>query len=225
MAMTTYGVIKLLSRRFLVFYISFLWKKGWIPIRSFMGGGKGKTISRYYVDQFIQSHRVNIHGDVLEIGRNVYRAFIPEENVHSFSCLDILDYPDVDIVADIQYMPQVQDERFDSIICTQVLEHIPNPFLAVKELHRVMKPGGKLFLTVPFLNNLHMEPHDYWRFTEYSLAELLKSFESVEINNCGTVYHHILATLGVHSEDISMDQNAGQIKTSFPVIISAFAKK
>src|SRR5690606_2282864 len=132
----------------------------------------------YYVNQFVATYAHNIQGDVLEIGRSVYSDQFAA-NVRSYTCLDIEAFEDVDIVADIQDMKHVQDNAFDSILCTQVLEHVKNPFLAVGELHRVLKPGGKLFLTVPFLNNIHMEPHDYWRFTEYSIAHLLSSFADV----------------------------------------------
>lgn len=217
--------LKLFIRKTLISFLSIMWKMGLIPIRSDMGGGKGKTISRYFVECFIQDQRRILSGDILEIGRNVYKKYVPVENIQSYTCLDIEKYLDIDIVADIQNMPGVPDESYDSIICTQVLEHVPNPFLAINELHRVLKPGGRLFLTVPFLNNLHMVPHDYWRFTEFTLRELLQAFQDAKVQKYGNIYYHILATLGVTSDEVDMETSISKIETQFPVIIVANAKK
>jgi SAM-dependent methyltransferase len=217
--------IKYLAQKLLLVYISFLRSRDWFPIRGNMGNGIGKSMSRYYVEEFIQSNRNEISGDIIEIGRNIYRSVIPQENINTYRCLDLEEFPDVDIVADIQHMPQVQDKSFDTIICTQVLEHVPNPFLAINEIYRVLKPGGTLFLTVPFLNNLHMEPHDYWRFTEYSICVLLNSFADTKIINYGSTYYYILATMGLSSLEVDMSLRTADSEREFPIIISAVAKK
>lgn len=61
---------------------------------------------------------------------------------------------------------------FDSILCTQVLEHVYDHHGMMKEVHRVLKPGGHIILTVPFVWELHEEPYDFFRFTPHSLREL-----------------------------------------------------
>lgn len=63
---------------------------------------------------------------------------------------------------------------FDSLVCTEVLEHVPEPALALQEFVRVMRPGGVMVLTVPLSEQLHEEPHDYYRFTRHSLQHLLQ---------------------------------------------------
>lgn len=73
-----------------------------------MGGGKGKTISRAFVDNFIETNKVLIRGDILEIGRSVYKGIVPPEYIVSYSCLDISAFPDIDLVADIQNMPHIE---------------------------------------------------------------------------------------------------------------------
>lgn len=217
--------IKYLAQRLLLIYISILRSRSWFPIRGNMGNGIGKSMSRYYVEEFIQSHRNEISGDIIEIGRNVYRSEIPQENINTYLCLDLEEFPDVDIVADIQCMPQILDKSFDSIICTQVLEHVPNPFLAINELYRILRPGGALFLTVPFLNNLHMEPYDYWRFTEHSIRLLLNSFASTKVISHGNTYYYILATMGLSSLEVDMSLDKADSEREFPIIISAVATK
>ena len=71
-------------------------------------------------------------------------------------------------VCDLSSIP-VEDGRFDAIIFTQVMEHLPEPRLVVKELHRVLKPGGKLFTTAPLWYQEHEVPYDFYRYTQYSI--------------------------------------------------------
>jgi len=75
------------------------------------------------------------------------------------------------------------DASFDVVVLTQVLEHVRRPAVVIAEIARVLRPGGRLLATVPFVWELHEEPHDYWRFTPYALAALLEDagLEAVEI--------------------------------------------
>ena len=75
----------------------------------------------------------------------------------------------------------VPDEHFDIVVCTEVLEHTLDPFAAVVELQRILKPGGKLLLTTPFNFRIHGPLPDCWRFTEHGLRQLLKGFDDVQI--------------------------------------------
>jgi SAM-dependent methyltransferase len=83
--------------------------------------------------------------------------------------------------------------RFDVILCTQVLEHIPQPQQMVAEALRVLRTGGQLILTAPQTWGLHEEPHDYYRFTRYGLQYLLESvgFEVTRIEARGGVFRMI----------------------------------
>jgi SAM-dependent methyltransferase len=66
------------------------------------------------------------------------------------------------------------DRSFDSALCNQVLEHVFNPEEFISEIARVLKPGGKLLLTVPFVWDEHEQPYDYARYTSYGLQSLLE---------------------------------------------------
>ena len=75
-------------------------------------------------------------------------------------------------VGDIEAMPHVSAARYDTVFCQQVLEHTPHPGQVLHELHRVLKPGGRLLLGVPHLSRRHELPHDYYRYTQEGLSKL-----------------------------------------------------
>jgi SAM-dependent methyltransferase len=75
-------------------------------------------------------------------------------------------------LADIQNMAIVPSNAYDTALCLEVLEHIPDPFRAMGEIHRILKPGGRVIISVPHLSRLHEEPHDYYRYTAYGLKTL-----------------------------------------------------
>lgn len=86
------------------------------------------------------------------------------------------EYGDIDFICDISHIP-VADASFDVILCTEVLEHVANPFPVLQEMSRLLKPGGKLILTVPFACGLHQEPyHFYSGFTPYWYNKFLPEF-------------------------------------------------
>lgn len=76
-----------------------------------------------------------------------------------------------DVVADICRLP-FADGVVDTVLCTEGLEHVPQPGAVMAEMRRVLAPGGIVVLTTPMTWGLHAEPHDYWRFTAYGLRQL-----------------------------------------------------
>jgi SAM-dependent methyltransferase len=86
-----------------------------------------------------------------------------------------------DIVADICDLNMFAAGSVDFIFMVEVLEHVKTPHLAMEELHRVLKPGGKLFLSTPFMLPIHDAPYDFYRYTQYGLAHLCRSFQNVSI--------------------------------------------
>ncbi len=69
----------------------------------------------------------------------------------------------------------LESERFDTILLTDVLEHISNPDMLWREMARMLKPGGKVIVGVPFLHWIHEEPYDYYRYTEHKLRAFCES--------------------------------------------------
>lgn len=101
-------------------------------------------------------------------------------------------YAPIDFVSDAKSIP-VPDGCFDVALCTEVLEHVPDPIAVVGELGRIIAPGGRLILTAPLGSGIHQEPyHFYGGYTPYWYQRFLDDagFESVAVTpNAGTLRH------------------------------------
>lgn len=82
-------------------------------------------------------------------------------------------FDQIDIKSTIYKIP-VETASYDYVLCTQVLEHLEFPELAYEEMSRILKPGGKLIVTVPLGQGEHQTPHDFYRYTQYALRGLGK---------------------------------------------------
>jgi len=81
----------------------------------------------------------------------------------------------VDLECDLTTTLPFENEEFDTIILSDVLEHIPHPDFLFKEMTRILSIGGKILLNVPFFYCLHERPYDYYRFTEFALQRFVKN--------------------------------------------------
>lgn len=134
-----------------------------------------KKLTRKKLGTFITSHATD--GYTLDIGceRSPYAHLFPNR-----VGLDITDGEYVDVVGDAHNLP-FEDNTFDVVLCTEVLEHLHTPEKAAAEMIRVLKPGGKLVLTTRFMFPVHVAPYDYYRYTAYGLLHLFSSLTEKEI--------------------------------------------
>src|SRR6266849_1567747 len=86
---------------------------------------------------------------------------------------DVPGNPHADLHGSIDAIP-VADAAFDVVLCLQVLEHVPDPAAAVRELRRVVKPGGRVLLSTHGVYPFHPNPNDYWRWTNSGLDRLFR---------------------------------------------------
>lgn len=93
--------------------------------------------------------------------------------------VDMMNYENVDIVCDIHALP-FKDNSIDAIMSIAVLEHVREPAVVLKELHRVLKKGGRVFSVIPFMQPFHASPHDYQRYTLPGIEFLHRDFQKVE---------------------------------------------
>jgi SAM-dependent methyltransferase len=127
-------------------------------------------------------------GKYLDIAPQVHegaRPYFPEAEV---STLDINPASGATFVADLckDNSALIPGGAFDFVGCTEVLEHVLDPFAAVREIRRVLKPGGLLFVTTPFNFRIHGPLPDCWRFTEHGLRSLLRDFEILALEEVAT---------------------------------------
>jgi SAM-dependent methyltransferase len=116
-------------------------------------------------------------GKLIDIGcGNMPFGQLIENLVEQYDTIDV-DKRDARLKyqGDVQAMPVLNDQSYDSAICFSVLEHIPQPARALAEINRILKPQGVLLLTVPLIARLHEEPHDYFRFTRHGMRFLLEN--------------------------------------------------
>jgi len=128
---------------------------------------------RELLRRFVAKHAPAMRGKILDIGGGNRRYASLFTNATSFETVDIDPLQKPDIVASVESLP-IPDVTYDGILCTQVLGDVWDVPKAIREMVRVLKPGGLLLITESLLNEEHDAPHDYWRFTQYTLRKLLE---------------------------------------------------
>lgn len=137
-----------------------------------------------------------LRGRVLDIGaeRQPFRSYLAPEV--TYIALDVVPAPGLHVVGSALALP-FGDATFDAAICTEVLEHVPEPEQALRNIARVLRPGGRLYVTVPMSWGLHYVPHDYYRFTRFGIQHLLTKagFEVEVVVQIGGLFTTGLARL------------------------------
>jgi SAM-dependent methyltransferase len=127
---------------------------------------------------FMEEMKTQVEGVVLDVGcgQQPYRHLF---NARSYVGLEIdTEQNRASKKADLFYSGDrfpLEDSSVDVVICNQVFEHVFNPLSFLTEVKRVLKPGGKLILTAPFMWEEHESPHDFARYTSFGLDHLLRN--------------------------------------------------
>lgn len=198
------------------------------PVGRDFGTERGLPIDRHYIERFLLRHAVDVRGHVLEVGNDAYTRR------HGGGRVTHCDILHVDagnrratIVADLAAAPQIEDASFDCIILTQVLHLIYDARAAVRTLHRILKPGGVLLLTVPGITQV---PHGtdwthtwYWSFTELSVRRMLGEVFGdghLDLEVGGNVLAATAFLQGLAAEDLAVEELEA-LDRDYPVIIAA----
>lgn len=99
--------------------------------------------------------------------------FVLDHGAHRLDHCDLQSSLAGALQCDLKQIPK-PEAAYDTILCNAVLEHLAEPDLVLKELHRLLKRGGHLILSVPFLQPYHEAPRDYQRYTRDGLARLVE---------------------------------------------------
>jgi SAM-dependent methyltransferase len=200
------------------------------PISRSWGWDRGLPIDRYYIDRFLAQHAVDITGHVLEAGDDSYTRRFGS----GVSRSDIL-HPDPDdraatLIGDLADGTGLPSDTFDCIVLTETLQLIFDAAAAMATLHRMLKPGGVLLLTVPGITSLgdgtwHHTWH--WMFTQVSIRRLAEAhFEArdLRIETHGNVLAASSFLYGIAAGELAtgeLDEN----DPNYPVTVTLRAVK
>jgi glycosyltransferase involved in cell wall biosynthesis len=144
------------------------------PLSQSWGFDRGLPIHRHYVECFLQSVARDIHGECLEFQEDSYTSRFGGSAVRKVDILHLdASNPHASIVADLTQPNDVPSDRFDCIICTHVLHVVADVDLFVRELRRILKPGGVLLVASPFVSMSGPRSHELCRFTPEGLELVL----------------------------------------------------
>lgn len=135
-----------------------------------------KSIQRSILEHHLAVNRSLFKGSLLNAGcGDITYEFIYKDLVQSQIRFDwpntVHDKSLIDVYGSVTDLP-FADRSFDVILCTEVLEHVNEPKHTLNEFYRVLKPGGYVILSVPFLYQMHEQPYDFFRYTYYGLNYL-----------------------------------------------------
>ena len=144
------------------------------PISTNFGYDRGNPIDRYYIEGFLERNRADVRGRVLEIQENDYTMRFGADRVSASKVLSLTSgNPRATIVGDLAGGAELESNSFDSAIVTQTLHLIYDFRAALVTLHRILKPGGVLLLTVPGISQLEWGEAWHWSFTVLSAQRAL----------------------------------------------------
>jgi SAM-dependent methyltransferase len=181
-----------------------------IPFNRDWGYSRGQPLDRYYIEQFLSSVSKDVKGRVLEFKDNSYTVQFGGSRVTKSDVLHkVAGNLKATLVADLSADNDLPDDSFDCIICTQTLQFIYDVKTAITHLHRILKPGGTLLVTVPTIAQISRADMelwgDYWRFTSLATRLLFEEvFPPAQV--MVQAYGNVLATTaflyGLVSEDL-----------------------
>ncbi len=107
-----------------------------------------------------------------------YKPYFP----NAFTVTKRLDKP-ADMHVDLYYteLKNIEDASYEVILCTGLLEHIPDPQRLIDDLHRILKPGGELIISASAVFSFHECPNDFFHFTPYSFKRMFMSWSSIKM--------------------------------------------
>lgn len=200
------------------------------PLSDSWGYDRGTPIDRYYIERFLEEHRRDIRGRVLEIKDSTYTDRFGA-GVERRDVLDINpSNPEATLVADLAAADAIPPNLFDCFVLTQTLQLIYDTRACLKHAYRILSPGGVLLVTVPSMSRIvprYGLQADYWRFTPASCSALFgETFgqSQVTVNAYGNVLAAVAFLTGMAAEEFS-HRELETHDPYFPILLTIRAVK
>ena len=146
---------------------------------------------------YLQKHKPSCDGPVLEVGSKDYGSTSSFRTIYpgqEYIGLDMAEGKGVDVVVDLtQTIEPLAENHFALAICCSVLEHTSKPWVFAANLTRVIRPGGTLYMSVPWVWRYHPYPDDYFRFSHKGVISLFDEFEWSNLFYSSTVQNEFVA--------------------------------
>ena len=202
------------------------------PISNQWGMDRGRPVDRYYIERFLADHSPDIKGRVLEIGGNGYTVRFGGDQVTQSDVLHVAeDRPQVTIIGDLTDAGHIASDSFDCIILTQTLQAIYDVRAVICTVHRILKPGGVVLITVPGISQISRYDMDrwgyYWSFTTASIRCLLQEAfppANVQVAAHGNVLASIAFLHGLAQSELKQEE-LDYVDPDYQLLITARAVK
>lgn len=198
------------------------------PLSTNWGFDRGLPVDRFYIERFLGTHSADIRGRVLEIAEDAYSRKFGGSRVERQDVLSLAPDDAATIIGDLAEPGVLPESAFDCIVLTQTLHLVFDLRAAVEQLHRALRPGGVLLLTVPGITPVDCggwKENWHWSLTEASLARLLSgSFdrEKIELSVYGNLYAATAFLHGAAVEELSR-RKLDPFDPAYPVTVAARA--
>ena len=201
------------------------------PVSDQFGFDRGKPIDRYYVEGFLDRQRVDIKGRTLEIGDDSYTRQFGGAQVQQADVLHVnADNPHATIVGDISQAETLPVDAFDCLVLTQTLHLIYDMPAAVRAMHRALKPGGVVLLTVPGISQIDRGEWGstwFWALTPAAATRLFADVfgaANISVESHGNVYAATTFLQGLALEEVDR-RKLDVVDLAYPVIVTVRAQK
>jgi SAM-dependent methyltransferase len=203
------------------------------PMSPIFGIDRGFPVERYYIEKFLEANSKDIKGRCLEMGDAFYINKFGGDRV---SKIDVMHYvegnPDATIVADLTRADHIPSNTFDCIILTQTLQMIYDMKVALRHLHRIIKPGGVLLMTSHGISKIGRRLGrdnwgEYWHITTQSAEKLFEETfpgADITVGSYGNVLTATCALHGIASDEIDKKE-LDYLDPDFEVIVTVRAVK
>lgn len=182
------------------------------PLSYVWGFDRGTPIHRHYLESFLRASARVVKGRVLEFQNDEYASIVGGSAITKLDILHIDDTnPRATLIADLTKPNDLPSDAFDCVICTHVLHIIPDFASALRDLHRVLKPGGTLLVAVPLISMYEPGYSELWRFTPEGLRTALAGAfapDRIEVAAYGNSLVSAGELRGLVAEDFSRDELA-----------------